>query len=103
MGEKGLLGELGLVLLEDPVSGLMESHCMLQDHDFEHLLGLGMGEFVLGDKVIDVLGQCMYTFAWKLPNIRKQLVPCPKVLLGLNSCSDCIKGKPGGFSCCPLL
>ena len=54
--EKGLIGELGLVLLADPVSGLMVLHCMLQDHDFKHLLDFRKGEPAFGDEVTDALG-----------------------------------------------
>ena len=43
MGEKGLVGELQLGLELDPVMGLMVLHNMLQDHDFQHFLGLGWG------------------------------------------------------------
>ena len=34
MGEKGLVGKLGLVLEPDPVPGFMVPHCMLEDHGF---------------------------------------------------------------------
>ena len=43
LGEKRLIGELGLVLELDPVPCLMVFHCMLQDHEFEHLLGFKVG------------------------------------------------------------
>ena len=68
----------------DPASGLMISHCMLQDHDFEHFLCLGLGEFALGDEVTDAHEQHMYTLAWVLPNIREQFVlKGPKCSSGL--------------------
>ena len=51
MGKKGLVGELVLVLETDPVSCLMISHYMLQDHDFEHLLHLGVWKFTLCNDV----------------------------------------------------
>ena len=89
--EKGLLGEMGLVLLVDPVSVLMESHCELHDHDFEYLLGLDMEEFTLGDEVTDAHGQYIYTLIWELPNIREQFFPeGPKVLLRLSGCPSSI-------------
>ena len=47
-GEQGLVGELRLVLLRDPVSGLLELHCMLLDHDFKHFLHLGVGGMCTG-------------------------------------------------------
>ena len=50
MGKKGLVGELGLVLELDPVLCLMVSHCVLQDHTFEHFYGVGMVEFALRDE-----------------------------------------------------
>ena len=40
LGKKGTVGELGLVLEPDPVPGIMVSHSMLRDHDFEHFHGL---------------------------------------------------------------
>ena len=51
--EKGLVGELGLVLEQDPVTGLVVLHCMLQDHDFQHLLGLEVRECALGDEGVN--------------------------------------------------
>ena len=38
LGEQGLVSELRLVLLADPVPGLVELHCILQDHNFKHFL-----------------------------------------------------------------
>ena len=55
--------ELGLVLLVDPFSGFVVVCCILQDHDFEHFLCFGQGEFALGDEVTDVHGQYMYILA----------------------------------------
>ena len=43
--EEGLVGQLGLILLPDPIPSLMVLHSMLQDHYFEHFLGRGMGKF----------------------------------------------------------
>ena len=53
MSRKELVGELGLVLELDPVPCLLVSHCMLQEHDFEHFYGLGENEFTLGDEGTD--------------------------------------------------
>ena len=55
--EKGMVGELGLVLEPDPIIGLMVSHGMLQDHDFQHFLGLAVGKLTVGDEGIDVNGE----------------------------------------------
>ena len=63
MREKGLVGELGLVLKLDPVPGLMVLHSMLQDHDFKHFLGFGMGELAHSDDVGSVGGQSMDTLS----------------------------------------
>ena len=49
MGEKHLVDELGLVLEPGPVPDLMVAQDMLQDHQFNHLLGFGVREFALGD------------------------------------------------------
>ena len=54
MGERGLVDELGLALEPDTVVDLMVSHSMLQDHDFQHFLGLGVREFTLGDEGISM-------------------------------------------------
>ena len=40
--EKGLVGQLGLVLGVYPVPGFMESHAMLQDHDLSIAWVLGL-------------------------------------------------------------
>ena len=53
LGEMNLVGEVGVLLELDPVPCLMVSHSMLQDHDLEHLLGFGVGEFTLRDKCSD--------------------------------------------------
>ena len=53
LDKKALVSELGLVLELDPVSGLMASHCMLQDHDFKHLLGLWVGKLTVGKEGTD--------------------------------------------------
>ena len=47
MGEKGLGGQLGLVLEPDPAPGFMVSHYMLEDHNLQHLLGLVLGKLAL--------------------------------------------------------
>ena len=54
MGEKSLVGQLGLVLKSDPVPGFVESPGMLQDHDFKHCLGFWVREFALVDEGIDM-------------------------------------------------
>ena len=53
IGQEGLVYDLRLVLELDPVSALKVLHCMLQDHDFKHLLGLGVGKLTLGDEGAD--------------------------------------------------
>ena len=61
VSKKGLVDELGLVLEPDPVPCLVVSHCMLQDDNVEHFLGLVVSEFTLEDKVTDVSRQGMDT------------------------------------------
>ena len=58
----------------DPVSGLMVSHCMLQDHDFKHLLGLGMREFALGDEGGYMGGQGIDTLIGELADIGEKFI-----------------------------
>ena len=50
MGEKGLVAQLGLVLELDPVTVLMVPHCMLEDHNLQHLLHLIVGKPTAVDK-----------------------------------------------------
>ena len=50
MGKKGLVGQLGLVLGPDSVPDFMEPHCVLEDHDLQHLCGLIVGEHALVDE-----------------------------------------------------
>ena len=50
MGEKGLVGQLGLILEPDPVPGFAVSHHMLEDHDLQHLPGLIMRKLPLVGK-----------------------------------------------------
>ena len=50
MREKGFVAQLQLVLEWDPVPGFMESHGILQDHDFEHFLGFREREFAMVDE-----------------------------------------------------
>ena len=69
--KKGLVGELGLVLELDPVPYLVVSHCVLQDHDFEYLYGLGVSEFTLGDEGRDMGTQGMDTLIRELADIRE--------------------------------
>ena len=91
-----LVCELGLVLLADPVSGLVVAYCILQDHDIKHFLCFSLGEFALADEVTDAQGQCIYTLIWKLLNIGDQFFPEGQaVLLRLNSCPDSIYSLPG--------
>ena len=91
LDEEGLVCELGLIPLRDSVSRFMVAYYMLQDHEFEHFLCFSWGEFALEDEVTDVHGQCMYTLALELPNIRKQFVlEGPEVLLRLDSSPNSI-------------
>ena len=84
VGEEGLIGELGLVLLSYLVPSLMILYSMLENHDLQHLLGFGVGTPALSDEVGDALGQHMYSLAGLLPNIRDKFVPMgPKMLLRL--------------------
>ena len=50
MGQKGLVSQLGLVLEPDLVPGFMVPHSVLQEHDFEHILGFRVREFTLDDE-----------------------------------------------------
>ena len=92
LGKKGLVGKLGLVLEMDPVSGLMVLHCMLQNHDLKHLLGLGMREFTFGDKGGYRGRQGMDTLIGELADIREKFIP--EMLIGFDSSADGIKGFP---------
>ena len=49
VAEKGLVGQLVLVLKLDPVPGFMKFDGMLEDHDF-NLLGFEVREFALVDE-----------------------------------------------------
>ena len=49
MGEKGPVGELGLVLEPDPVPGFMVPHCMQIENDLQYLPGLIMGKLAFHD------------------------------------------------------
>ena len=96
LGRKRLVGELGLVLETDPVSGLMVSHCMLQDHDFKHLLSLGMDKLALGNEGAYVGRQGMDTLIGELADIREKLIlEVPEMLLSFNSGAYSIKGILG--------
>ena len=75
MGERGLEHELRLGLLADPVSGLMEVHHV---HDLQHLLGLGMGEFALGNKVTNGLVQHMDSLIRLLPMLESSSSCVPR-------------------------
>ena len=91
MGEEGLIGELGLVLLPYPVPSLRVPYSMLENQDLQHLLGFGVGKLALGDEVRDALRQCMYSLTGQLPNIRDKFIPMgPKMILRLNGSHDSI-------------
>ena len=67
---------------------------MLQDHDLQHFLCLGMGKFVLGEKGMERGGQGMDTLIGELEDIREEFVPeVPEMLLRLDSSPNSIKGK----------
>ena len=58
----------------------------------------------LGDKVANVLGQCMYSLMRLLPIIGEQLISvCPEILLEFERCSNGTQGSMGVFSCSPQL
>ena len=61
IGQEGTIRWPELVLEPDPVSGLMVSHCILQEHVFKHLLGLAMRKFALGNEGRYIGGQGMDT------------------------------------------
>ena len=48
--ERSYVGQLGLVLEPVLVPGFVVPHCMLKDHNFEHLLSVIVGEFTLIDE-----------------------------------------------------
>ena len=75
MGEKSLVGELGLVLELNQAPCLMVSHCMLQDHEFWHLLGFGVREFTLGDEGNDMGVLGMDTLIGELADIGEEFIP----------------------------
>ena len=96
MSKKGLAGELGLVLQLDPVPCLVVSHCMLQDHDFEHFLGMGVSEFTLGDEGTDMGRQSMNTLNREPADIRQKLfLEVPEMLPRVHCITNGIKSKPG--------
>ena len=85
MGEEGLIGMLGLVLLPYPVPCLMVVYSVLENHNLQHFLGFGVGKLASGDEVGDALRQHMYSLARLLPNVRDKFVSMgPKMLLRLN-------------------
>ena len=57
------------VLLAYPVPGLTVSYCIPQDHDFECLLGVLVGEFALVDQGGDVCVEGMDAFVGPLAHI----------------------------------
>ena len=76
--------------------GLMISHGMLQDHDFQHFLGFGVRKFALGDEVFDMGGQGMDTLIRELEDVGNEFIPeVPEMFLKLYSGTDIIKGKLG--------
>ena len=96
VGEEGLVHELGLVLEPDPVSDLMISYSMLQDHGFKHLLHLGMEGLTSGNEVTELGQQGIDTLIGKLADIGEKLIPeVPEMLLSFDSCADNIKGFLG--------
>ena len=85
-GEKGLVCELGLILEPDSVPCLVVSHCMLQDHELQHLLHFGGGKLALGDEGGNAGGQGMHILVRELADIRKEFIPeVPEVFLTLDS------------------
>ena len=50
MGEKGLVGHLGLVVGPDPIPVFMVSHWVMEDHNLQCLSGFIMGELALVDE-----------------------------------------------------
>ena len=67
---------------------------MLQDHDFEHFLGLGVSEFTLGDEGTDMGRQGMDTLIRELADVRKEFIPkMSQMLFGLYCSTNSIKGK----------
>ena len=64
--------------------GLMVSHGILQDHDFQHFLGLGVREFARGNEGRDMARQGMDTIIRELADIEQEFIPeVPEILLGL--------------------
>ena len=81
VGEKNLVGELGLVLELDPVPCLMVKHCALQEHEFWHLFGFGVREFTMGDDSSDMGIQGMDTLIRELADIGEEFVPEMQVVV----------------------
>ena len=74
MREEGLLHELGMVLLPNPVPSHVVLNSVLENHHLQHLLGFGVREPALGDKIRNALGQCMYPLTGLLPNIGDKFI-----------------------------
>ena len=58
MGNEGLVGELLLFLLPDPVGRLCGTSQMLQKHYLQGLLGFCVGKFAIVDKEYDFVMEC---------------------------------------------
>ena len=87
MWEECLICKLGLVLLSNPVPGLMVLYSMLQDHKFKYFSFLSSAKFWFGDEVTYVLWQCTDPFIWLLLQVRHKLIP-----VGPKCSSDFIVG-----------
>ena len=71
----------------------MVSQCMLQDHDSEDLLGLGVGKPASGDEGEDAGRQSMDTLVGELADIWQKLTPkVPEMLLSFDICVNSIIG-----------
>ena len=60
--KEGLVGELLLVLLPDPVMGFVVPSPVLQKHYLQVLPGFCVGEFAIVEKGCDPCAKYMYTF-----------------------------------------
>ena len=62
MGKEGLVGQLLLVLLPDPVMDFVEPHDMLQKYYLRGHLVFCVGEFTIADKGYYSCAKGMYIF-----------------------------------------